>query len=692
MVFSLSDVTEQKRAEEVLRTARDDLQQRVSEATAELRAVVLSLEAEIAERERAEAMLRESEARLRILVEQVPAVLWTTDRELRYTSSEGAGLASVHVRPGQLVGQLVAGATGGEELQAGVVLDAHQRALAGEGVTYRFRWDDAYFEGYIEPLRDEDGAIAGCIGVALDITARVRLEEVQREREQQYRNIFESTSDGMVIINERGEIIDANPAACKMSGYAYEEFVHLSPATFIDSEQREPLERFFQAVLGGRRLERQASGIRKDGSEFDLEIRASQFQYAGEQHVLAVLRDVTERVRSFQLLEQRVRERTRELSALLAFSRQASSTLEVRPLMELVVEEVSKLVDATGVSLLMLEGETLKMAAHRGPLPASTAEQVRLTVNDPALRSMLLSDPTPIVLSDVQLEGEQAEAVRRAGGHLMDQEDALHSIMWIPLVVKGTLIGGLGIGHRNPDMYTERDAGLVQAIASQAAVALENARLYEQAHELAVMHERQRLARELHDSVTQSLYSLSLMAEAARRLVAAGNKDRGMGYLVRIGESAQQVLKEMRLLVYELRPLMLERDGLASALKQRLETVEGRAGVETKLVVEGPGLLPEQIETELYRIAQEALNNSLKHSNASSVAITLQTGADPVSLTVRDNGRGFLADEIADKGGLGLVSMQERAQRLGGHVDVESAPDEGVTVRVVIPLSGNPRK
>ena len=105
------------------------------------------------------------------------------------------------------------------------------------------------------------------------------------------------------------------------------------------------------------------------------------------------LRDVTERVQSFQLLEQRVRERTRELSALLAFSRQASATLEVRPLMELVVEEVSRLVDSTGVSLLMLEGETLKMAAHRGPLPASTAEQVRLAVNDPGLRNHAAEQP-----------------------------------------------------------------------------------------------------------------------------------------------------------------------------------------------------------------------------------------------------------------------------------------------------------
>lgn len=691
MVFSLSDVTEQKRAEEVLRTARDELQLRVSEATAELRALVQSLEAEIVDRERAESMLRESEARLRILVGQVPAVLWTTDRELRYTSFEGAGLASIHARPGEFVGKSIADDTRTPHEDAAIVMDAHRRALAGEGVTYRARWSDAHFEGYIEPLRDDDGAIIGCIAVALDITARVVSEEAQREREQQYRNIFESTSDGMVIIDEHGETVDANPAACKMSGYDYDEFLHLSPVTFIRADQREPLERFFQSVRSGRRLERQAAGIRKDGSEFDLEVRASQFQYAGKPHVLAVLRDVTERVRSFQLLEQRVRERTRELSALLAFSRQATATLEVRPLMELVVDEVWRLVESTGVSLLMLEGETLKMAAHRGPLPASTAEQVRVTVNDPALRSMLLSNPAPIVLSDVQVEGQQAETIRRAGGTLMDNE-ALHSIMWIPLVVKQRLIGGLGIGHREPGKYSERDAGLVQAIASQAAVALDNARLYEQAHELAVMHERQRLARELHDSVTQSLYSLSLMAEAARRLVAAGNKDRGLGYLVRIGESAQQVLKEMRLLVYELRPLMLERDGLASALKQRLETVEGRAGVETKLVVEGAGLLPEHIETELYRIAQEALNNSLKHSNATSVAITLETGSDPVSLTVVDNGRGFAAEEIADKGGLGLVSMQERAQRLGGRVDVLSAPGDGVTVKVTIPLSGNPRK
>jgi PAS domain S-box-containing protein len=591
-----------------------------------------------------------------------------------------------------MVGQRVVASSGGSAESIETVLSAHRRALAGESVTYRAEWNAAHFEGYIEPLRDANGRIVGCIGVAMDISERIRAEQVRREREEQYRSIFESTSDAMIIASLDGKVIDANPAACKMSGYRYEEFLRLSPTQFVREDQRDAIERVFDAVRSGRRLERQAVGLRKNGSQFDMELRASQFQYGGQPHILAVVRDVTERVRAYQLLEQRVRERTRELSALLAFSRQASATLEVRPLMQLVVEEVSRLVDNSGVSLLMLEGDTLKMAAHRGPLPVTMAEQVRLTVNDPGIRALLLNDPAPIVLPDIDAEGQAAEAIRRVGGDLLALGDRLRSVMWVPLVVKGRLIGGLGVAHHEPERYSDREAGLVQAMANQAAIAIENARLYEQAHELAVMHERQRLARELHDSVTQSLYSLSLMAEAARRLVTAGNMDRGIGYLGRIGESAQQVLKEMRLLVYELRPLMLERDGLASALKQRLETVEGRAGVETKLVVEGSGLLPEHIETELYRIAQEALNNSLKHSNANAVAVHLDTSSDVITLKVQDNGRGFSKEEIADKGGLGLVSIQERTTRLGGTAEIKSAPGQGVTIDVIIPLSGATQK
>lgn len=687
LVLSLTDVTQQERAREALRTARDDLQLRVAEATAGLRAAVHSLENEVAERKRIELALRESEARLRILVEQVPAILWTTDRDLRYTSLEGAGLSSLGREPGALVGQLVTSSDQGNDEEIDRVLEAHRRALAGESVEYRNQWADVLFEGYVEPLRDAGGAIIGCIGAGVDISERLRSEQARREQEEQYRAIFESTTDGIVIVAMDGTIVDANPAACSMSGFSYDELLHLDPAEFFRPNERESVIHYFRLARSGERMKHQTVAVSKEGVPFDIEIRAGRFMYGGQPHILGVIRDVTENVRTYQLLEQRVNERTHELSSLLQFSREISGTLQMRPRLELVVNWVSRLIDNTAAALFLLEDDQLVLASQCSPWSTALTEPVVRTLNQPALRSQLMAQSGVLVIPDVNSSKPGAAIARAAIGSIPEQAGALRSILWVPLVVNEKVIGGLGIAHAAPNHYSERDASLVQAIANQASVAIENARLYEQAHELAVMHERQRLARDLHDSVTQSLYSLMLMAEAARRQIDAGDTGRGMAYLTRIASTSQQVLKEMRLLVYELRPLMLERDGLVSALKQRLEAVEARAGVATNLVVEGRPILHDRIESELYRIAQEALNNSLKHSGATSVEVTLCSEGHQVTLEVRDNGRGFARETATGQGGLGLIGLQERAQRLGGRVDIVAQPEQGVVVRVTVPTS-----
>ncbi|MEZ4638857.1 MAG: sensor histidine kinase [Caldilineaceae bacterium] len=162
------------------------------------------------------------------------------------------------------------------------------------------------------------------------------------------------------------------------------------------------------------------------------------------------------------------------------------------------------------------------------------------------------------------------------------------------------------------------------------------------------MEERQQLARELHDSVTQSLYSVNLLAETAHRAVTANDLER-TNYLVdRVGEMARQALKEMRLLVYELRPAALAQEGLVGALQQRLDTVEGRAGVKTQLRIDGdPARIPQQMEAHLYRIAQEALNNALKHAEAVAVTVLLSVDTEFVTLTIKDNGRGFRSQPCA---------------------------------------------
>lgn len=170
------------------------------------------------------------------------------------------------------------------------------------------------------------------------------------------------------------------------------------------------------------------------------------------------------------------------------------------------------------------------------------------------------------------------------------------------------------------------------------------------------MEERSRLARELHDSVTQSLYSLTLFAEAGRRAAEAGEKERELGYLTRLGQVSHQALKEMRLLVYELRTAALEKEGLVAALQQRLDAVEKRAGVQARLLVEETVELPAMVEEGLYRIAQEALTNILKHAQATSVIVRLKANSEQVELEVTDNGRAFEATSLSSGGGIGLTS------------------------------------
>jgi len=206
-----------------------------------------------------------------------------------------------------------------------------------------------------------------------------------------------------------------------------------------------------------------------------------------------------------------------------------------------------------------------------------------------------------------------------------------------------------------------------------------------QAEELAAADERNRLARELHDSLTQTLYSLTLQAEAASRELAAGATQQANEQLQTIRRTTQQALGEMRALLFELRPPDLEAEGLVAALQERLEAVEARTGLVAELIVEGEEAFPHHVEPELYRIAQEALNNVLKHAQAHAITLSLHQANGAIVLEVADDGRGFAMTTSPPRGGMGLRSMQERAAHLGGTLTIRSAPGAGTRVRVELP-------
>jgi signal transduction histidine kinase len=275
------------------------------------------------------------------------------------------------------------------------------------------------------------------------------------------------------------------------------------------------------------------------------------------------------------------------------------------------------------------------------------------------------------------------EAVQTWIGALAGHYRALISV---PLIVKNTYYGSLGLYYTTPHSFSNNDVSLAMSFASQAALAIENARLRLQAEHAAVLQERSRLARDLHDSVTQSLYSLTLLAEAARRLAVAGNVQQVKAAITRLGEIGQQALKEMRLLVYELRPLVLRREGLMRALSLRMETVERRAGVDAQLIVEGEPSLSPALEEQLYHLIQEALNNALKHAAASAITVKVARAGERLRVEVVDNGRGFDPGQPGFEGGMGLLSMRERVERLGGTFAVESHTGQGTRIDVSLDL------
>jgi signal transduction histidine kinase len=206
-----------------------------------------------------------------------------------------------------------------------------------------------------------------------------------------------------------------------------------------------------------------------------------------------------------------------------------------------------------------------------------------------------------------------------------------------------------------------------------------------QVEALAVLEERNRIARDLHDSVSQSLYGLTLATEAAKRRLRRGGEDSLAADLESIGETAREALTEMRLLIYELRPPALEQEGLTGSLETRLNAVERRSGLKTSLTADIQERLPAAVEVELDRIAQESLNNVLKHARATTVDVTVHQRGRTVTLEIADNGIGFNPDAV-DGRGMGMRGLGERAARIGGNLTIDSLPGAGTTVRIVCPL------
>jgi signal transduction histidine kinase len=355
-----------------------------------------------------------------------------------------------------------------------------------------------------------------------------------------------------------------------------------------------------------------------------------------------------------------------------------ASQLSVEEVLQRLVDRARELVDARyaalgvpdgegGFTRFLVAGMSDELVASLGPLPRTHG-----------MLGAMLETERPFRTDDIHADP-------RFRGWWPARHPDMHSFLGVPIIAPDGVIGAFYLTDKQGAAeFDPADQEVIELLAAHAAIAITNARLFEQSRELSVLSERNRLALELHDVVSQKLFSVVLTAEAAgtlfdRDLAAA------RGQVERVGALAREALEELRSLILELRPAELERDGLADTLRKHVEVLRRLHPVEIEAELADGASTNLDRDRELLRIAQEALGNALRHAAAERITVRLANG-DPLTLEVVDDGIGFdPSDPELRSTRLGLTSMEERARRIGARLELRSGAGAGTTVRVEAP-------
>lgn len=696
IVLNGRDVTERERAEEEL-ARRDAVLEAVRIATQRFLESQSSWRANINE---VMALLGRAAAVSRVYIfenfRDAEGGLWTgqthewvaegvsaqiDNAELASLSFTEPGLAEIGEQLG--AGEVVAGIVAEMAPRPRLLLESQGiMSLALMPVFVAGRWwgflgfDDCRTErtwsaAEIDALRAASSTLSAAV-------ARQRAEDELREQQAQYRQVFEATGDGLVITDLDNRLVRANPAFHRMHGYEPGELAGQPSTTWIDPAFHPMRRRYTEAVLRGERPKAQAVDVRKDGSGFPVQVHGSAFTFQGRPHVLGVVRDDTERSQAFELLEKRVAALS-DVAAGLTVNRRLPDTMDV------VARSVVAGTPAIACSAYVLDACTgrLRVSAGTG-LPDGYAEAVeRCWQAEPNLTSRLDIVAEPLIVRDAAalILGNPA----RAPLHDLVRDVAWQTVVATPLQLHGRDLGSVNAYYPRGTEPSTDDLAFLRAVADQGAVAVENARLLAEAQSKAGSDERQRLARELHDSVSQALYGIALGARTARALAGQGSDQLAepLDYILSL---AQAAMTEMRSLIFELRPESLANEGLVAALDKRVAVLRARHQLLVHAALCAEPAIGLQLKETLYRIAQEALHNAVKHAHANEVELSLtMVDGRHVELEISDDGVGFEPSR-ARPGHLGLQSMRERAATHDGTFELRTGPGTGTLIRVRLPV------
>jgi PAS domain S-box-containing protein len=389
---------------------------------------------------------------------------------------------------------------------------------------------------------------------------------------------------------------------------------------------------------------------------------------------LTVVEDITER----KALEAAEREQRALSEALYEIATVLHTTLNLPEVLEHILEQVERVVPYDSANVMLVDAAGVRMVRRRQTIPTEEGNECCMRVEDaPNLRAMQTTGE-PFIIADIQADPQWENLCCAAWAR---------SYVGVPIQSQNQIIGFLNLTSAKPNFFTPNHAQRLSMFAPQAAIAIRNAQLHQKAQELAVMEERQRLARDLHDAVTQTLFSATILVDTLPR-VWEKDINRVPKLLQQLGTLNRGALSEMRILLGELRPAQLVNMKLKDLLLHVVQAAQGRTKAMINLDVNDGPPIPPDVKIATYRITQEALNNVIKHARATEVFVSYTSQASGMELVVSDNGRGF--DSATTKVGLGLGSMQERASAANAHLEIHSVINQGTRVRVRWSAADNP--
>jgi PAS domain S-box-containing protein len=529
-----------------------------------------------------------------------------------------------------------------------------------------------------------------------DLSSRKMLEQEKKESEVRASTIIASLDEGIVLQDTSGVILSCNSSAERILGLSSDQMTGRSSVdprwnTIHEDGSPFPGENHPAMVTlrTGKPCTNVVMGINTpDGTCTWISINTQPLFHPKELYpyaVVASFTDITERLQAYHLLEQRVNERTRELTAVLDVSRDVASTLELKPLLNVILQRLKSVLDYTDAGIVTLDQGFFRFLEHEGQIARKNILEFRVPVDQDSGYLRILQSQQPVSIGDIWSSDPWLQNLRgAAGSKMMDLYENIHSWLGVPLITRDRVIGILRLDHTSANYFTEDRIRLVMAFADQAAVAIENARYYEQSQSLAASYERQKLARELHDSVSQALYGIALGSRTARQLMDNDpiKAAEALEYCISLADAG---LVEMRALIFELRPESLELEGLVAALLKQAAALRARYSIQIEECYCEEPQVPLFIKEIIFRVAQEALHNVIKHAYATHIDLQLFQTNDLLILEVKDNGSGF---EISNAypGHLGMKSMQERVDQAKGSFEIQSSPGQGTTIRVLIPV------